>query len=94
MQGITTVNRRITYGRAANVVGSNCLRSISKCWMSNPSRSHASVIGYQAARLYAERFDSHYGSGLIPKSAPMVEEIAEFWGRHFLGRGWRRKVEA
>ncbi len=54
---------------------------------------HASLIGYQVARKYAQRYDSHYGSGLIPKSASMVEEIAEFWGRHYLGRGWRKKVE-
>jgi hypothetical protein len=55
---------------------------------------HASVIGYQVARKYAQRYDSHYGTGLIPKSAPMVEEIAEFWGRHYLGRGWRKKIAA
>jgi len=30
---------------------------------------------------------------LIAKSAPMMEEIAEFWGRHFLGRAWRKKLE-
>ena len=55
---------------------------------------HASIIGYQVARKWAEKYDPHYGTGLIPKSAPMVEEIAEFWGRHFLGRGWRKKVGA
>ncbi len=55
---------------------------------------HASIIGYQVARKYAEKYDPHYGTGLIPKSAPMVEEIAEFWGRHYLGRGWRKKAGA
>ena len=55
---------------------------------------HASLIGYQVARKYAQRYDPHYGTGLIPKSAPMVEEIAEFWGKHYLGRGWRKKVGA
>ena len=29
---------------------------------------------------------------LIPASAPMVEDIAEFWGRHFLGRGWKKQL--
>jgi hypothetical protein len=24
----------------------------------------------------------------------MVEDIAEFWGRHFLGRGWRNRLAA
>ena len=52
---------------------------------------HASIIGYQVARKYAEKYDPHFGTGLIPKSAPMVEEIAEFWGRHYLGRGWKKR---
>ncbi len=56
--------------------------------------SHASILGYQVARKYAEKYDPHYGTGLIPKSAPMMDEIAEFWGRYFLGRGWKKKVEA
>lgn len=44
---------------------------------------YSSAIGYQLARKYAEKYDSRYGSGLIPKSAPMMAEIVEFWGRHF-----------
>ncbi len=52
----------------------------------------SSVLGYQVARKYAEKFDSRFGSGLIPKSAGFVEEIAEFWGRYYLGRGWRKKL--
>ena len=55
---------------------------------------NSSAIGYQLARKYAEKFDSRYGSGLNQKSAPMVEEIAEFWGRHSFGRGWRKVVGA
>ena len=50
----------------------------------------ASQLGYSVARHYAERYNPHYGTGLIPESAPLVEDIAEFWGRHFLGRGWRK----
>ena len=40
--------------------------------------------GYKLARDYAERYDSRYGNGLIPDSAPYVEEIADFW-HHELG---------
>src|SRR5262245_6874544 len=32
--------------------------------------------GYRLARQYAERYDSRYGTGLIPESAPLVEDIA------------------
>jgi hypothetical protein len=35
--------------------------------------------GYRIARQYAECYDSRYGTGLIPESAPLVEDIAEFW---------------
>ena len=56
----------------------------------NPT--YSSVLCYQMARDYAERYDAHYGTGLIPKSAPLVEDIVEFWGRHFLGRGWRKRL--
>ena len=48
---------------------------------------HAPIIAYQVARQYAEKYDAHYGTGLIPKSAPMVEEIAEFWGQYYSGAG-------
>jgi hypothetical protein len=43
----------------------------------------AGIWAYQAAKDYAERYDSRYGTGLIPSSAPMVEEIAGFWRRHY-----------
>ena len=52
----------------------------------------SSELGYRLARQYAERYNSHYGTGLLPESAPMIEEIADFWGRHFLGRGWRKRL--
>ena len=52
----------------------------------------SSDLGYRLARQYAERYSSRYGTGLIPKSAPFVEDIAEFWGKHFFGRGWRKRL--
>jgi hypothetical protein len=48
----------------------------------------SSDLGYHLARQYAERYDPRHGNGLIPKSAPMVEDIAEFWGKHLLGPNW------
>lgn len=35
--------------------------------------------GYRLARQHAERYDPHYGAGLVPPSAPAVAEIAAFW---------------
>jgi len=42
---------------------------------------------YRVARQYAERYDSRYGVGLIPASAPAVEDIGSFWQRYYSGKG-------
>src|SRR5919199_2512583 len=42
--------------------------------------------GYHLARQYAERYNSRYGTGLIPESAPLVEDIADFWCQYHLGK--------
>jgi hypothetical protein len=36
---------------------------------------------YHVAREYAERYDSKYGTGLNPESAPFMNDIASFWVR-------------
>jgi len=40
---------------------------------------------YQLARTYAERYDSRYGTGLIPDSAQAVETMVDYWCRHYFG---------
>jgi len=42
--------------------------------------------GYQVARQYAERYNPRYGTGLIPESAPAVEDIVAYWARYHFGR--------
>jgi hypothetical protein len=58
------------------VVVEECLKSVLKTY-------EAPIWAYQGAKDYAERYDSRYGSGLIPSSAPMVEEIAGFWRNYY-----------
>ena len=53
-----------------------CLRSVVRSY-------EAPYWAYHAARDYAVRYDARYWSGLIPSSAPMVEEIAEFWRTYY-----------
>jgi len=43
----------------------------------------AAIWAYQAAKDYAEPYDARYPSGLIPSSAPMVEDIAGFWRKYY-----------
>ena len=38
---------------------------------------------YQTARQYAERYDPSHGTGLIPESTPLVQDIADFWIQEF-----------
>lgn len=38
-----------------------------------------SHVAYHAARRHAEKYDSRYGTGLIPASANALEQIVSFW---------------
>jgi hypothetical protein len=58
------------------VVVENALKSLLR-------EAEAPTWLYQAARDYAERYDSRHGTGLIPSSAPMVQEIADFWRDYY-----------
>ena len=42
---------------------------------------------YQTARHYAEQYDPRYGDGLIPASAPLLEDIVQFWKEYV---SWER----
>lgn len=46
---------------------------------------HAADWGYRIARMYAERYNPRYGTGLIPDSVDAVEEIVDFWCRYYFG---------
>jgi len=39
----------------------------------------APELAYKAAKNYAEEYNSRYGTGLIPESVPMLEDIIGFW---------------
>jgi hypothetical protein len=56
---------------------------VEECVRSVLSRSEAPFWAYHASKDYVVRFDARYGSGLIPDSAPFVEEIARFWREYF-----------
>jgi hypothetical protein len=52
-------------------------------------RTASADWSYHLARQYAERYDPRYGTGLIPESAPLVEDIADFWCQYHLGKPLR-----
>jgi len=50
------------------------------------SKSDAPYWAYLLARTYAEQYDPRFGNGLVPNSAPMVEDIARFWRNRYLNQ--------
>jgi hypothetical protein len=43
---------------------------------------NAPYWAYQTARDYTERFNPHYGTGLIPESIPMLDDVIIYWSNH------------
>jgi hypothetical protein len=73
--------RPISWGML-RIIKSMDLLVAEKCVESVLRRHEAPHWLYLAARDYAERYDARYPSGLTPKSAPLVEEIATFWRKY------------
>ncbi len=76
--------RNIPYG-AVRSIKSNRMLMVENAIYCTLAYDHtvAGHYAYQAARNYAELYDPHYGSGLIPTSAPLVADIAAFWNAHY-----------
>ncbi len=39
----------------------------------------AATWAYETAKDYTERYNSRYGTGLIPDSLPMLDDTVRFW---------------
>ncbi len=48
-----------------------------RCLLDDPQAAGHTV--YEMARNYTECYDSRYPSGLTPKSAPLVQDMVDFW---------------
>jgi hypothetical protein len=46
---------------------------------------------YMLARKYVERYESRYGTGIIPESVPMLLEVSEFWCQYYFGQSLSEK---
>lgn len=40
-------------------------------------------IGYEIARSYVQKYDSRYGTGLIPASLPFLKNVTIFWKEYY-----------
>ncbi len=70
-------------GNMVRMLKSRDLFVVEQCLRLALRTCEAPYWAYHAARDYAVRYDARYWSGLIPSSAPMVEEIAEFWRDYY-----------
>jgi hypothetical protein len=75
-------HKRIGWG-TVRIVRSMELLVVENAMKSILREDEAPTWLYQAARDYAERYDSRHGTGLIPASAPMMQEIADFWRDYY-----------
>jgi hypothetical protein len=56
------------------------LENVLQCLLSQTDI--AVSYAYDATRNYVEKYNPHYGTGLIPESIPMLEKIICFWNRY------------
>jgi hypothetical protein len=78
LESVNGEYKSIPYGMVRIIQDKNVLivEDAVQCVLSPYS---APSQAYHLARDYAERYDSRYGTGLIPESAPFVMDIVDFW---------------
>jgi hypothetical protein len=71
--------QRISFGAVRIITDSDLLlcEYALHCLLGLPHE--AGYWAYQTARHYAERYQSSFPSGLVPNSAPLVQDIVDFW---------------
>lgn len=72
-------HRRV-YGHPVRVIKDNDLLLVeyAVCTILSDAAS-APLWAYQTARVYAECYASNRGTGLTPASAPLLQDITDFW---------------
>ena len=51
-----------------------------RCFTASDNAAQVGEWAYQTARVYAERYNPAYGTGLLRESAPFLADIVRFWG--------------
>lgn len=51
-------------------------------------------LAYQLAKDYAEGYEPRYGTGLIPSSAPMLENIVNFFCQYYFSQSMKEWLES
>jgi hypothetical protein len=86
IEGEQNEHKRISWNMV-RIIHSNELLVVENALRSILREHEAPTWLYQAARDYAEWYDPRHGTGLIPASAPMMQDISDFWGDFFgIGR--------
>ena len=50
-----------------------------RCFIAVDDPVQAGEWAYQTARVYTERYNPAYGTGLLRESAPFLADIVRFW---------------
>jgi DNA-binding MarR family transcriptional regulator len=80
MKGEQNEHRNIPYGAVRLIED----RDLFLCEQALACLLHPQESGnwaYKVARDYAEHYDPSHGTGLTPASAPLLQDIADFWMR-------------
>ena len=78
-EAVQTYSGEQIWGRPLRTIHSNDVLVVEDALRCISSSSAAPSWAYQTAKDYAERYDPRYGTGLIPESVPLLDDIIAFW---------------
>lgn len=79
LKSVQSVTEKGIWGHPIRTIHSRDVLVIEDALQCLMSPVVAPLWAYQTARDYTERYDPHYGTGLVPESVPMLEDIIGFF---------------
>jgi|GEM_PF-563943 len=81
VQAVQTFSGEQVWGRAIRTINSSDVLIVEDALLCVLHPHAASELAYRTAKDYTEKYNPSYGTGLIPESVPMLEDIINFWTR-------------
>lgn len=78
-EAVQTYSGEQIWGHPLRTIHSNEVLVIEDALQCLTAPWAASYWAYQTAKDYAERYNPRYGTGLIPESLPLLDDIIAFW---------------
>jgi len=94
LKAIQNKYRNAAWGVVVRIIENRDLLIVESALECVLAKGDFGYLAYHLAKDYAEGYEPRYGTGLIPSSAPMLENIVNFFCQHYFNQSMKEWLES